>query len=158
MTTNIKLTDGMIATVRTGKAGESGICWSDPFAAELIIEKDRKGVLCGLSLKGINFAEFDPRYHSEAKNVFMAEDYALEILSESVSNPEKPSQPVRTITLPEQYWDDIVSLVGRGLDDLNNYSPNELDGYSDVELDDQQRLLKQEASQALATALNQKNA
>lgn len=72
--------DGAIATVRTGRHGRDGISWSDPFAAVLLIQRDRKGRIVGLSLRGQSFAEFDPRHHTEGPNLFMAEDYALEIL------------------------------------------------------------------------------
>lgn len=157
MTTTITLTNGMTATVRTGKAGDSGISWSEPFSAELIIEKDRKGVVGGLSLKGINFAEFDPRYHSEADNVYLAEDYALEILSDSECNKENPSQSVKTITLPEHYWDDIIYILNEGLADMANFSPKESDGYTSDDIAKRDRIMQHHAFDALVLSLKQQN-
>lgn len=76
----IELTDGMKALVRTGRSGRTGIEWTAPFEVELKVDYDPKGKLCGLCLKGVEFAEFDPRYHCEAENLYIAEDYALEVI------------------------------------------------------------------------------
>nr|WP_181718379.1 hypothetical protein [Pseudomonas monteilii]QFX76409.1 hypothetical protein [Pseudomonas monteilii] len=81
MLATLELTDGMMAMVQTGRQGLSGIRWSTPFVDRLNIETDRKGVTSGLSLKHTSFAEFDQRYHREGRNEFLAEDYALRIVS-----------------------------------------------------------------------------
>lgn len=80
MSVAIELKNGMKALVQTGRHEPAGIKWSVPFSAELIVQNDPKGKVCGLSLKGVDFAEFDPRYQLEAENLYIAEDYALMII------------------------------------------------------------------------------
>lgn len=82
MSNRIELKNGMSAKVRTGRLGCDGIEWSDPFMATLAVDTDSKGRACGLYLKEKNYAEFDPRYHQESDTLFVAENYALEILPE----------------------------------------------------------------------------
>ncbi|HBO1619894.1 TPA: hypothetical protein ACNVX4_005938 [Pseudomonas aeruginosa] len=82
MSKKVEIKNGITTKVRTGRLGRDGIEWSSPFTATLSVDTDGRGRLCGLSLKGVSFAEFDPRHHEEAENLFVAENYALELLPE----------------------------------------------------------------------------
>ncbi|MEZ1440063.1 MULTISPECIES: hypothetical protein [Pseudomonas] len=81
MLATLELTDGMMVMVQTGRQGLTGIRWSTPFVDRLNIETDREGATSGLSLKHTSFAEFDPRYHRDGRNQFVAQDHALRIVS-----------------------------------------------------------------------------
>ncbi len=72
---------GVRALVRTGRHGRTAIEWEQPCAATLYLQKDRQGRCCVLALQDRDdFAEFDPRHHSEGEGFFQTEDYALEVL------------------------------------------------------------------------------
>lgn len=75
-----KLADGISARIRTGRLGAACIEWSEPTMATLGVQLDPRGQACGLFVQGLDFAEFDPREHAETPTLFIAEDYALEIL------------------------------------------------------------------------------
>ncbi|MCD1651801.1 hypothetical protein K8090_12850 [Halomonas meridiana] len=62
---------------------------------------------------------------------------------------------MKTATLTDAQWADIMQLVGRGESDLAEYVPHHAgkDGYAPEEIDDLERLLKGEASAALSKQL-----
>jgi hypothetical protein len=71
---------GVRAFVRTGRHGPSRIHWDPPFESGLSLQNDTKGRCCGVALQDAQFAEMDPRHHTESSHLFCTEDYALEIL------------------------------------------------------------------------------
>lgn len=77
------------ALIQTGRNGDSDIIWSEPFEAQLYLQKDRKGLVCVIAIVNQNFAEFDPRneLNSNEENHYIVEDYHLKILSIVDNNP-----------------------------------------------------------------------
>lgn len=65
--------------IRTGRAEQDGVTWSEPREANLQLDRTPAGVISGVSLADEDFAEFDPRYHDEGGGQLVAEDHYLEI-------------------------------------------------------------------------------
>ncbi|AJY53187.1 hypothetical protein [Halomonas sp. KO116] len=74
------------------------------------------------------------------------------------TKPDNPSQPVKTATLPEHYWDDIIYILNEGLADMANFSPKESDGYTPEEIAKRERIIQHDAFDALVRSLEQQNA
>lgn len=85
------LNSGVRCTVRTGLAGRHGIDWSEPREVVLDLDRDRAGRLRGLSIRGEDFAEFDPRHHIEGDGQLLAEDHAIEVMG--VVAPDRKPRP-----------------------------------------------------------------
>lgn len=72
---------GVRAKVRMGRYGQTAIDWSAPTDVTLHIQKNRGGIACVVAVRECDdFAEFDPRHDQESYNLFVNEDYALEVL------------------------------------------------------------------------------
>ncbi len=79
-------------TARTGRAGVFDINWQPWAEHQLVVQRDRKGAVCGLTLADAEFAEFDPRSQLEG-DVLVSEDYCLEIATaapEAIAAPARP--------------------------------------------------------------------
>lgn len=79
---------GVQAKVRLGRHGRDRINWNPPQDVSLFLQHDPKGRCCIVAVQErSDFAEFDPRHHTETATLLCAEDYALEVLELPLGTP-----------------------------------------------------------------------
>ncbi len=73
------LQDGQVVRLRTGKAGEHDVEWSEWYEAPLYVQRNKKGEVVIITIKNSGWAEYNPKYDYRGNGLFTGEDYYMEI-------------------------------------------------------------------------------
>ena len=74
-----ELQDGQVVRSRVGKHGDHAPDWQEWGDHTLYVQRTKTGEICTITLRDINWAEFDPRTGDFYDGLFSAEEYLLEI-------------------------------------------------------------------------------